>query len=184
MKLRLVLSGGETGADLTGLEEAHKLGIPTGGFVWPDYWCERGKNLDLRDIYGLRTTRGNRTELNAAVGDCTIWFGFDPKATGGGQNTLYGCKRWGRPMFINPKPKTLIKIAEAFEVINIAGNRESINPTVVGKVQAAFAVWKQAFKLGDNDGLKSQGGEVRANQQGSYQGPGGAQSDWGLYRQG
>lgn len=150
MKLRLVISGGETGADLTGLEEATRLGIPTGGFVYSDYWCERGKNLDLRDIYHLRPVDGNRTELNAAVGDCTIWFGFDPHLTGGGQNTIYGCRKWKRPLFINPKPNTLIKIANVFEVINIAGNRESINADVVAKTRAGFAVWEKAFNLPKN----------------------------------
>jgi hypothetical protein len=187
IKFGLCISGGETGADLTGLEEATKLGIPTGGFTWEGYFTEKGRNLDLRDIYGLRETKGNRTELNAALGDCTIWFGFDPHMTGGGQNTLFGCKRWRRPMFINPRAKTLIGIIKTFEVVNIAGNRESINPTVVAKVRAAFDVWRPYFVSSTGavtHGQQGEGREIRDDEQVVNQGTRRTQSDRSLYRQG
>lgn len=183
MKLRLVISGGESGADLTALQCAYALGIPTGGFIYADYRNEYGENLDLRDLYNLRPINGNRTELNAAVGDCTVWFGFDPKTTGGGMNTKYGCQKWHRPMFVNPRDKNFIRIASTFEVINIAGNRESINPGVVGKVQRAFDALKP-FWAGVDHGNQGEGGEVRDSQQGHGQGQGGAQPDWPMYRKG
>lgn len=182
MKLKLIISGGETGADITGLEEARKLGIPTGGFVWKGFTDELGINLDLRDVYGLRETKGNRTELNAAVADCTLWFGYDPRTTGGGQNTYYSCKKWGRPMFINPGRKMMVKVANEFEVINIAGNRESINSRVVQKVRDAFSALAPFFEV--NRGTEGTSTEVRHDRQGEHQGPGGAFQDRRMYRQG
>jgi hypothetical protein len=44
MKTKKVISGGQTGADLTGLEEAHKRGIPTGGTVPKGCRTESGSN--------------------------------------------------------------------------------------------------------------------------------------------
>ncbi len=145
MKLKLVMSGGQTGADLTGLEEAKKLGLETGGTAPKGYKTERGANFDLRDLYGLKESHTSeyaaRTHQNAGDAEITIWFGNTNSP--GYWCTRAGCKKHGKPFEVNPSELQLEYFANNYESWNVAGNRESKNPGVVGLVRKAFETVKK-----------------------------------------
>lgn len=137
MRLRKVISGGQTGADRTGLECARDLGLETGGTVphgWRtdvgpdprlvDFGCEEHPSKDYQP----------RTIQNVRDADATVWFGNQNSP--GGQLTCRTAIIMKKPLFINPS--SLREIAEQFEVINVAGNRARTNPEVVEQVRAAF----------------------------------------------
>jgi hypothetical protein len=82
--LKQIISGGQTGADLAGLEAARALNIPTGGTAPRGYRCEGpggcdSNNLNLKQ-YGLveHTSRQYppRTKQNVLDSDGTVWFGL------------------------------------------------------------------------------------------------------------
>ena len=141
MKLRKVISGGQTGADRTGLECAKELGLETGGIAPKGFRTELGPDLTLKQ-FGV-TENGSssyhpRTLANVLSSDATVWFGnpFSP----GGKLTHKYCSQYQKPFLINPS--NLEGIAEEFEVINIAGNRASTNPAVIEQVREAFKTIK------------------------------------------
>jgi hypothetical protein len=143
MKLRKVISGGQTGADRTGLECAKALGLETGGYAPRGYRTESGNDRSLKD-FGLEETAASdyptRTRLNAVNSDCTVWFGRTTSA--GFRCTDKGCSDAHKVMFVNPSPEKFRELCNLYEVINIAGNRASTNPDVIGQVREAFAALK------------------------------------------
>ena len=141
MKLRKVISGGQTGADQTGLMCARLMGLETGGWAPKGWITEVGPAPWLAE-YGLveHSSSGYvaRTHANAKDGEITIWFGSTNSP--GYWCTRTGCKLAGRPpLVINPPREIMIKLADQYEVWNIAGNRASTNPPVVGMTLRAFS---------------------------------------------
>ena len=63
-----IISGGQTGADQTGLAVAKRLGISTGGYMPKGWLTEDGPRPDLAATYGLEeattSTYPERTERN------------------------------------------------------------------------------------------------------------------------
>lgn len=145
MKLKLIISGGQTGADLTALECAKEQGIPTGGYCPRGCRTENGPNWGLVRVYNLVETAGNdyktRTRLNASHSDITVWFGL---ISPGYYATLDGCVAAGHEFKENPTPAMFRDLCNRYETINVAGNRMSKNPGVVEQVRAAFAALKEA----------------------------------------
>ena len=144
MKLRKILSGGQTGADRTGLECAKELGLETGGTAPKYYLTESGYDESLKE-FGLKESWSiryqPRTRDNVVDSDGTVWFGT---TTSPG----YICTRnfaiqYGKPFGVNPTPEMFKHLANIWEVINIAGNRKSKNPGVVDLVREAFKVLKR-----------------------------------------
>lgn len=141
MKLRKVISGGQTGADRTGLECAKALGLETGGTAPKGWRTDEGPDPSLKDFGLIESSSANyppRTEQNVKDADITVWFG---KTTSPG----YWCtkrfaKEHGKPMIDNPV--SLINIADTCEVINVAGNRRRVNPGVVEQVRCVFDTLK------------------------------------------
>ena len=76
--LRRVISGGQTGADVAGLDAAKTMGYETGGHAPLGFRTLNGPNLRLRDEYGLEETKQSnyqvRTALNVKNSDATIRF--------------------------------------------------------------------------------------------------------------
>ena len=140
MKLKKIISGGQTGADQVGLRCAAALGLTTGGWAPHGYMTEAGPNFELRDKWGLREHESSsyapRTRLNAAEGDATCWFGNTNSP--GYWCTFNGCRDAKRPFFDNPSGEQFKELADRFETINIAGNRLSKNPRVEKLVELAF----------------------------------------------
>ena len=145
MKLRQIISGGQTGADRTGLECAKEIGLETGGTAPLGYRTEIGCDPSLKD-FGLVVDNNwsyvPRTIQNVRDGDITLWFGNI--GSPGYRCTKRACKDYGKDMIENPTD--LIVIAETFEVINVAGNRKSTNPGVCDLVRNAF----RSLKKGDD----------------------------------
>lgn len=139
MKLRKVISGGQNGADRTGLECAKEMGLETGGTAPKDYKTESGLDPSLKE-FGLEestfSTYQPRTKENVKNADVTLWFGN--LGSPGYWCTLNACKTYNKLMINNPDPARLRVVANTCEVVNIAGNRESTNPNVCNMVRAAF----------------------------------------------
>jgi len=141
MKLRKVISGGQTGADKTALICARRLGLETGGTAPKMYRTEAGVDASLRD-YGLVQSRfydyAPRTRDNVRDAEVTLWFGN--VGSPGYWCTQTAAKSWGKPFHVNPDAQTLKELACTYEVWNVAGNRVSKNPRVVRLVEDAFMV--------------------------------------------
>ena len=140
MKLRRVISGGQTGADQTGVECASALGLETGGTMPKDFRTDVGPMRPWAMKYGLTEHHDSsyvpRTRENAKNSDVTVWFGRTDSP--GYFCTKKACKDWGKDLVANPTLDQLRELAELHEVWNVAGNRESMNPEVVTLVKNAF----------------------------------------------
>ena len=137
MKLRKVISGGQTGADRTGLECARALGLETGGTAPKGWRIDGGTDPSLTD-FGLVQSPSEsyppRTEENVKNADATVWFGRTTSP--GFWCTKRATLKYGKPIIYNPT--SLVDIANTYEVINVAGNRQRTNPGVVRQVEHAF----------------------------------------------
>lgn len=138
MTIEVVISGGQYGADLAGLQAALDAGIPTGGWAPKDYRTERGSNYNLRDIFNLKEHRSSayppRTELNVKESDATVIF--SERMSSGTNLTIDLCVKHNKPyVLINPfkdDPRKLVTFINGTNpsVVNIAGNRESVSPGI------------------------------------------------------
>lgn len=140
MKLKKVISGGQDGADRTGLEEAKRLGLETGGHAPRYYLTDKGYDPSLAN-FGLvedeSITYPPRTRKNVLNSDATLWFG---KMSPGFKCTLKYVDELGKPFWENPTEDEIRHIVRTYEVINIAGNRPKKNPQVIDQVKRAFRI--------------------------------------------
>jgi hypothetical protein len=137
MKLK-VISGGQTGADFGALRAAYDNQVETGGMAPRHYWTEAGYNYDLKHKYKLieeQTAYGKRsimfrTKQNIIDSDATVLFGN--MNSSGSRLTIKLCKQFEKLYLINPDKQTLINwiIDNDIKVMNVAGNRESVNPGI------------------------------------------------------
>ena len=81
--LEKIISGGQTGADLAGLEAAQILGFKTGGIAPPGYITNKGSDYSLKTKYNLDELKssknisicyGIRSKANVDNSDGTIAF--------------------------------------------------------------------------------------------------------------
>lgn len=140
--IKLVISGGQTGADQGGLMAAWDRSIQTGGWAPHDYRTTIGPN-PLLQVLGLKTTdaRGyqDRTCRNVESADVTLVFGFDLSSPGSRQTMAFAADI-GRPCFkfeypigrdADSKEMRLIEEAVTFilkhqpTAVNVAGNRDT-----------------------------------------------------------
>lgn len=139
MKLRKVISGGQTGADTAGLLCARVLGLETGGTAPKGFRTEVGPNPELAELGLIESASEfypSRTRANVMEADATLWFGNT--GSPGFVCTARAARQLNRPFYTNPTADMMRRIAQRYEVINIAGNRASKNPEVVALVEAAF----------------------------------------------
>ena len=126
--IKMIISGGQTGADRIGLEAAKAKGVPTGGMAPRNYYTEVGSDLTLKD-FGLTQSPINgykhRTMFNIHQSDGTVLFG-DMTSPGSAQ-TIEGCVDNLKPHICNPTFWELAKWIEdnKIEILNVAGNRGS-----------------------------------------------------------
>jgi hypothetical protein len=140
MKLIKIISGGQTGADMGGLEAARILDIETGGTAPPYFMTEKGPNFELRDEYNLKEGESDkkiyvkRTIANIKNSDGTAIFGN--MKSSGSKLTLKECKYQDKPIIINPTAMLLYKfiMENDIKILNVAGNRESKDPYIKNKV--------------------------------------------------
>jgi hypothetical protein len=126
-----VISGGQTGIDILGVDEAYKLGIPTGGTInyFDNHYQTEYDDKINRDLYGFTKNNSrdyvDRTSLNVQNSDGTIYFKTNDDSRGY-QATRREAKRYNKPFLENP-----VSADEAYKFItdnnirtlNIAGNR-------------------------------------------------------------
>lgn len=147
----LIISGGQTGADLGGLIAGYKLKFETSGYAPKGYKTEKGE-MPLLKKFGLIEMSSNRydarTLQNVLSSTVTIIFS-DVKSTGSDLTKKY-CEEFKKPFYetstftcdIKDLRKWLIKISKLEYVqydkkiiINIAGNRESKSPGIQKRVE-------------------------------------------------
>lgn len=126
-----IISGGQTGADLGGLEGAKELGFETGGMAPKGYRTEVGPNLKLKTVYGLAESEfqdyAYRTVKNISLADATVIFAHDVGSPGT-QLTIKACAGSNKPFLVNPKDSQALRDfckEHDVKVLNVAGNRES-----------------------------------------------------------
>jgi len=138
-----IISGGQSGADLAGLRAGRFMKMYTGGTAPAGYLTENGSNFDLKD-YGLNQHKSPsyqpRTAKNIKDADMTIVFGN--LNSPGSLLTCDLCVKYNKPSYLvekidieKHKDKLLKFIVENnAKIINIAGNRESVNKGIEKKV--------------------------------------------------
>ena len=133
-----IISGGQTGADVGALLGARNSEIETGGTAPNGYWTERGRDKTLIE-FGLVASEEfcyvARTLRNVLDSDATCLFG--DMSSSGSKLTIKNCKLYGKPHIINPSVEGLHAFVEALDIrtLNVAGNRESVNPGIQDKVR-------------------------------------------------
>jgi hypothetical protein len=137
VRLRKIISGGQTGVDRAALDAAIELGMEHGG------WCPLGRLAEDGFIpvrYALRQTISPqyavRTEQNVLSADGTIIF-YREILRGGTELTLRFCRLHQRPYYLcdlTQKFEPLVVIdwlaAWRIEILNVAGPRERTSPGI------------------------------------------------------
>ncbi len=137
LRLKRIVSGGQTGVDRAALDAAIALGIPHGG------WCPRGRLAEdgiIAGHYQLSETESSdyavRTEQNVLDSEATLILHYG--AFGGGTElTRRLARRHGRPCLLvdlqaPPDLSTVRRwlTEHRVKVLNIAGPRESQRPGI------------------------------------------------------
>ncbi len=140
LTVRRIISGGQTGADQGGLFAARDLGMSTGGTAPLGYRTEEGpakwlKHYGLTESYSAGYTR--RTLDNVLNSGGTVVFGI---RSPGSELTISTCISRLKPhlQFIDTFDKDTFKQwiqTHHIAVLNVAGNRESVNPGICEKVR-------------------------------------------------
>lgn len=141
----IIISGGQTGADIAGLKVAKQLNFKTGGFAAKNFMTENGPNPKLAE-YNLideGLSYRERTELNCKIADFTLLFTFDSNSPGSKivKQTTQNFKivDLGKLLLLEQtRPKFCFDLELEFicenlplanlGVLNVAGNRESYSP--------------------------------------------------------
>jgi hypothetical protein len=133
-----VISGGQTGADLAGLDAAFAFRIRTGGWIPRGFRTELGSKPEYGPKYGLIEVDSDRyderTEQNLIYSDGTVIFKWT--SSPGSNLTKRLAKQIGKPFLelahmdwaITPDSDKITKFLydNNIKILNIAGNRESV----------------------------------------------------------
>ena len=134
-----IISGGQTGADILGVQMAKEAGIPTGGTMsygpngnilteFDDGIDRTQFGFDILNYPGsIRDAYVNRTNLNAANSDGTVYF-RGPEQGNGWFATKRAAEQAGRPFLDNPQSANDIinwALQNNVKTLNVAGNRGS-----------------------------------------------------------
>lgn len=141
--IKKVISGGQTGADIAGVDAAISCGVPYGG------WLPKGRKTEKGPLSGRYTkfqimNRGGypkRTEQNIIDSDGTVVFSFGT-LSGGSALTRRLCQKYGRPFLYVDLGQELFPAESLKEwlnrkdiqVLNVAGSRESRHPGIYALV--------------------------------------------------
>ena len=129
--LKKIISGGQTGADQSGLIAASRFGIQTGGWMPNGFETKEGPNPELAERFGLFEHRGgyaDRTSTNVRLSDGTIRLAGTFNSIGE-KCTLKYIKKHRKPHFDvdmhDPRPEVDVVewiLSNNIEVLNVAGN--------------------------------------------------------------
>lgn len=135
-----VNSGFNTGADISGIRAAYKLGIKTTGWMPKGWKTLDGPKPEYEKMYGALEDESlqypPRTEKNVQMADITLRFAgnFDSP---GEKCTLNAIKKYNKPYYDIglSNPSTVRKVAGViishnYRTINVAGNTERTFPGI------------------------------------------------------
>lgn len=159
--LRKVVSGGQTGADIAGLEVAKEFCLETGGWMPFGYKTLDGCKPEYKELYGVQAHRSSsyvpRTRANVRDSDGTIRLAFDFTSKGE-VCTLRAIRDYKKPHIDVDlsAPRAIEEVLNWLNennigVLNVAGNAEQ---TAEGTHQAATAYLTRTFQQlrdGNND---------------------------------
>ena len=141
MKLRKIVSGGQTGADQGALSACVQAGFPYGGWIPKGRRTEKGK---VPARYRMRQHWSRhyppRTEANVRDSDGTVIFTYG-KPDGGSRLTIEFAKQHGKPWLAvdatRPHAEIVARVARWIRrrlsdgaVLNVAGSRRSKAPGI------------------------------------------------------
>ncbi len=166
MKLRKIVSGGQTGADQGALAACVQKKFPYGGWVPKGRRTERGK---VPKQYRMRQHWSRhyppRTEKNVVDSDGTVVFTFG-KADGGSLLTIDFAKKHGRPWLAVDleQPGAALKVERWMKrrlpdgaVLNVAGSRRSKAPGIHMAVKRVVADVLERAGRGSGEARKGRG---------------------------
>lgn len=141
--LKKIISGGQTGADLAGLDVAMKHGISHGGSIPKGRLTETGVLPGKYNLLEMSTTSyPKRTEKNVLDSDGTVIFTHG-KLTGGSLLTQVKAKEHDKPVIHLDMDKKELEEAAALlavfvkerhvRILNVAGTRGSEDPEIYTK---------------------------------------------------
>jgi hypothetical protein len=143
-ELRKIISGGQTGADRSGLDFAIEAELAHGGYVPKGRKAEDGSIDEKYRLTELATNSyPERTKRNVRESDGTVILSLNEKLSGGSALTLSYARHANKPILHihNSEPsrdffarqvhqlKEFIE-SNAIEALNVAGTRESNEPGV------------------------------------------------------
>ena len=145
---KIIVSGGQTGADRAALDFAIAHGITHAGY------CPRGRKAEdgrIPAIYNLEETRSadypERTKLNVETADATVIFHPAGLSSRGSALTARHAKKVGKPcLILGSFPDVAADATQlaaflrkhAPKVLNVAGSRESSVPGIAAHVDAVL----------------------------------------------
>ena len=137
MKLKKIISGGQTGADQGALSACVQRGFPYGGWIPKGRRTEKGR---VPDRYRKMRQHGSRhypprTEANVRDSDCTVVFTYG-KPDGGSLLTIDFARQHGKPCLKvdlkKPREAMVARIVRWLKrccpdngILNVAGSRRS-----------------------------------------------------------
>ena len=140
-QIRLVVSGGQSGAAEAALAAAKRLGIPTAGYMPKGFRTETGSRPDLARTYGLEECSSaeysNRARRNVLIADGTLIF--SRVRSEGAEYTAQFAQLNAKPYLIIPPTMTVEEasehvhawlLANHIAILNVGGSRISQAPTV------------------------------------------------------
>ena len=150
LKLKIIISGGQTGADRAAFDFALEHGIEISGFVPRGRRAEDGR---LADVYPNLTETASRnyavrTELNVRAADATLIVSRG-KLTRGSLTTRKFAERHGKPCrHVDLLAATIEEAARKTREwlvsidcrsLNVAGPRASTDPEIYGRTKLFLA---------------------------------------------
>jgi hypothetical protein len=155
-----VITGGQTGADQAAWWAAKAAGIPTGGAMPSGFLTEAGPRPNFAELFGAHALKSAnipaQIAANVEASDGTLWFGCPDSPDG--EATVRACGRLGRPVLVirlgwpPALPSDVVEWLHEnrVKVLNVAGNRESLEPGVGQRVEAFLrGVFRLAKGRGD-----------------------------------
>jgi hypothetical protein len=147
-----IVTGGQTGADQGALLAARAAGVVTGGWAPQGWATEDGPAPWLADLGLIECPEPGyraRTWANARDSDATIWFGR--VGTPGHKTTIEAARHFAKTTMLVTegvtRPAHVVEWLTAhhyIKTLNVAGNRESLDPGVGDRV-GAFLI--RVFRL-------------------------------------
>lgn len=146
MKIRKIISGGQTGADRAAFDFALENGIEIGGFVPKGRLAEDGRVPDKYPNLQETSTKiyARRTELNAKEADATLILSHG-ELKGGSKFTAKSAEKFRKPfLHINFSDLTItqaVKLTRKWlketdcKILNVAGARASGDAEIYEKTK-------------------------------------------------